>query len=341
MILKVNASTKYDIVIEKGSRHKIGELAKQIISPCKALVVTDDNIPEKHSTDVIISLNNSGYKTFLYKIPNGEKSKSITEYAKILEFMAENTFSRKDLVLAVGGGVVGDLSAFVASTYMRGVKFINLPTTLLSCIDSSVGGKTGINLPHGKNLVGTFYQPSLVVCDSEYLSTLPVDIFKDGLGEAIKYGIMDKAVWEILKMGVNDNIDAFIYECLRIKKEVVEKDEKEGGLRQVLNLGHTFGHAIETLSNYTILHGFAVSKGLAIMARYALKNGDITPYEQKEILSIMDKYQIDYSCPYDLEQMKEVIQRDKKASGGSVNLVCIKGIGKISIENKDISGIKL
>ncbi len=341
MILKVNASTKYDIVIEKGSRSKVGELASSIVSPCKVIVITDDNIPEKHSADVIKSLTSCGYKTLLYKIPNGEKSKCIAEFAKILEFMAENTFSRKDLVVAVGGGVVGDLAGFVASTYMRGIKFINIPTTLLSCIDSSVGGKTGINLPHGKNLVGTFYQPSLVVCDSDFLSTLPVDIFKDGLGEAIKYGIMDKAVWEILKNGVYDNIDAFIYECLRIKKEVVEKDEKEGGLRQVLNLGHTFGHAIETLSSYTILHGFAVSKGLAIMAKYATSCGDISIDEEKEILSILEKYEIDYSCPYSIEEMKEVIQRDKKASGGRVNLVCIKGIGKVCIENKDISGIKL
>ena len=151
---------------------------------------------------------------------------------------------------------------------MRGIKFVNVPTTMLACIDSSVGGKTGINLEYGKNLIGTFYQPSLVVIDPLFLNTLSKEIYNDGLGEAIKYGIIDLSVWKLLKNDVNNSIEDFIYKCLSIKKYVVEQDEKEGGLRQILNLGHTFGHAIETLSNYTILHGIAVVKGIVIVAKY-------------------------------------------------------------------------
>ena len=341
MILEVNASTKYNIVINKGARFNVGELALGVVPKCKVLLVTDDFIPSSHYETVINSLNLSGYKTYLYKIPYGEKSKSVEEFAKILSYMAENTFSRKDLIVAVGGGVVGDLAGFVASTYRRGIKFINIPTTLLACIDSSVGGKTAVNLPYGKNLVGTFYQPSLVVCDSEFLQTLPEDIFKDGLGEAIKYGIINKAVWDILKNGVIGNIDALIYECLKIKKDIVEKDEKESGLRQILNLGHTFGHAIETLSSYGILHGFAVSKGIAIMARLSVVEGKLSSEEEKEILSVITQNGIDYSCPYSIKEMKEIIKRDKKANSGKVNLVCIKKIGEVLIENKDIDKIEI
>ena len=153
---------------------------------------------------------------FIYTIPSGESSKSITNFALIHNYLAENLFSRKDLIVAVGGGVVGDLSAFVASTYMRGIKFVKLPTTMLSCIVSSVGGKTGVNLECGKNLVGTFYQPSLVVIDPLFLNSLPKDIYNDGLGEAIKYGIMDYSVWEVLKNDANNNIEEFIYKCLSI-----------------------------------------------------------------------------------------------------------------------------
>ncbi len=340
MIINVNASLNYDIVIEKGIAQRSGELINKIIPTCKVLVVTDDFIPSKHSDLVVDSLNKVGYKTVKYVIPHGEGSKSIQEYAKMLSFMADKNFSRKDLVVAVGGGVVGDLAGFVASTFMRGIKFVNMPTTLLACIDSSVGGKTGIDLPSGKNLVGTFYQPSMVICDSEFLKTLPDEIYKDGLGEAIKYGIMEKSVWKILKNGIFD-IDDFIYKCLKIKVNVVEQDEKEGGLRQVLNLGHTFGHAIETLSNYTILHGFAVSKGIAIMAKLSKESGDLTEDEEQEILSVISSFGIDYSCPYSLKQLKEVIYRDKKASNGKVNLIYIEKIGKISIINTDIDGINL
>jgi len=340
MILKVNASTKYDIIIEKGIAKQSGELIKEIISPCKVLVVSDDFIPSCHYDLVINSLKNNGYNVIKYIIPYGEKSKCLNEYGKMLACLAENNFSRKDLVVAVGGGVVGDLAGFVASTYMRGIAFVNMPTTLLACIDSSVGGKTGIDLPNGKNLVGTFYQPSMVIIDSEFLKTLPEDIYKDGLGEAIKYGIMEKSVWEMLKSGIK-NIDEFIYECLKIKKHVVEQDEKEGGLRQVLNLGHTFGHAIETLSSYTILHGFAVSKGIAIMAKYASSKGELSKEEEQEILSVISSFGIDYSCPYSLEEMKKVIIRDKKANNGKVNLIFIEKIGKISIRQTEIGGIEL
>ncbi len=340
MILKVNASLNYDIVIQNGIANKSGELISKIIPTCKVLIVTDNFIPTQHSDLVIKNLTEYGFTPYKFVIPQGEKSKSFDQFSKILSFMAENNFSRKDLVVAVGGGVVGDLAGFVASTYMRGVKFVNIPTTLLSCIDSSVGGKTGINLPHGKNLVGTFYQPSLVICDPNFLKTLPKEIYKDGLGEAIKYGIMDLSVWNILKNGISD-LENFIYNCLKIKVDIVQQDEKEGGLRQVLNLGHTFGHAIETLSNYTILHGFAVSKGIAIMAKISRLNGDITEKQEQEILSVISSYGIDYSCPYALEDLKQVIVKDKKANNGKVNLIYIDNIGKISIRQTDINKINL
>jgi len=341
MKLTVNVSTSYDIVIEKGISDKIGKLITEVCNCCKVLIITDSNVPKEYSQKIYDNLQKIGYMPFIYTIPSGESSKSITNFALIHNYLAENLFSRKDLIVAVGGGVVGDLSAFVASTYMRGIKFVNVPTTMLSCIDSSVGGKTGVNLECGKNLVGTFYQPSLVVVDPLFLNSLPKDIYNDGLGEAIKYGIMDSSVWEVLKNDANNNIEEFIYKCLSIKKYVVEQDEKEGGLRQVLNLGHTFGHAIETLSNYTILHGIAVVKGIVIIAKYALKNGEISQEKYNEIVSVISKYDIDYTCPYSLEDLKLIMQKDKKANGGFVNLICIKDIGKVYIKNIKIDEIQL
>ena len=341
MKLKVKASTKYDILIQKGISKNCGKIISKIIKPCKVLVVSDNFIPSQHYNDVIKDLTDFGYKTFTYLIPQGEQSKNITEYTNVLSFLADNNFSRKDLIIAVGGGVVGDLSAFVASTYMRGIKFINIPTTLLSCIDSSVGGKTGIDLPQGKNLVGTFYQPALVLCDSLLLNTLSDQVFKDGLGEGIKYGIMDKSVWDLLKQGVNDNIELFIYKCLKIKRDIVNKDEKESGLRQVLNLGHTFGHAIELLSNYTISHGIAVSKGIYLIAKYSEKINLINLETVNEIKNILKRYQIDYSCQYAFEEIKKVIGLDKKSNNGKINLILIEKIGKIIIKNTEISSINL
>jgi len=341
MILKVNASSSYNVIIEKGCSSKIGEYVNKITTSCNVLIVTDSGVPSEYSQKISKNLNKVGYKSIIYTIPSGEASKSIEQYTKILTYMAENYFSRKDLVIAVGGGVVGDLSAFVASTYMRGVKFINVPTTLLSCIDSSVGGKTAINLPIGKNLVGTFFQPKMVIIDTNFLSTLPKEIFLDGLGEAIKYGIMDINVWNLLKGNVCENLEEFIYKCLLIKKDIVEQDEKEAGLRQLLNLGHTFGHAIETLSNYTILHGIAVVKGIVLAAKLSLKNNDINFETYSEIVSVIESYDINYSCDFSLEEIKENILRDKKANNGLVNLIYIMNIGNVIIKPIRVEEIEL
>ncbi len=341
MVLQVNASKKYDIIIDKGVSDNFDKYLSKILSPCKVLIVSDSLVPEIHYNKIIEKLNKSGYMSFKYIIPSGESSKSFIEYQNILTFMVENNFSRKDAVIAVGGGVVGDLSGFVASTYMRGITFINVPTTLLACIDSSVGGKTAINLPQGKNMVGTFYQPTLVVVDTNFLNTLPKEIFNDGLGEAFKYGLMDSTVWELLKQGVENNLEEFIAKCLKIKVDIVEKDEKESNLRQVLNLGHTFGHAIEILSSFKISHGLAVLKGLVIICRLALKNNDIKLEQYQEIIQVIEKYNLNYNCDYNLEELKKVIFNDKKANNNQVNLICLKNIGNVYIKTIKIDEIHL
>ena len=253
--VKVQASKSYDVVIGNGILPCLGAYLGQVTQAKKIAVVSDSQVWPLYGKTVLNAL--AEYETFSYVFPAGEESKNGSTYLKLLNFLAENKLTRSDCLLALGGGVVGDLTGFAAATYLRGVDFVQAPTTLLAAVDSSVGGKTAIDLDAGKNLAGAFYQPSAVLCDLDTLNTLPENIFRDGCAEVIKYGVLyDEALFAHLEeKGLGFDQEEVISRCVELKRDVVAQDEFDRGERQKLNLGHTIGHGIEACSGYKISHG--------------------------------------------------------------------------------------
>lgn len=292
---------------------------------CKVLIVTDDNIPSLYS-DIILNLCKEGYK---FIVENGEKSKSIDNYCLISKFLLDHNFSKSDLIIAVGGGVVGDLSAFVASTYKRGIDFINIPTSTLAMIDSSVGGKTAIDFNGVKNSLGTFYQPKLVLIDFDVLKTLDRRNFNNGFVEALKMGlILDK---EIIKLfnDLNKNKEEIIIKSLKAKIKIIEKDEKEKDIRKILNFGHTLGHAFEA-SISSLLHGEAIGKGMLYFLKDDLK------VKIKEILKDLN---IPLNYNYDINIILDLIKNDKKIKDDYIEIVIVENIGQAIIKKMTIKEI--
>lgn len=295
----------------------------------KVLIITDTMVPSIYSKKVYDKCK-EGY---IYRLEAGEKSKNINEYQNIQNILLENNFTRHDAIVAVGGGVCGDLAGFVASTYMRGITFYNIPTTLLSMVDSSIGGKTAIDFSNVKNVIGSFYPPYAVVIDPTTLNTLDKRQFNAGMSEVIKMAIScDKDFFEELKNTdiAKTNINDLIYKAIMIKKMVVEEDEKELGLRKVLNFGHTIGHAFEAYSKGSLLHGEAVALGM----RY---------FVDKSILSDLDvvlkKYNLDISFEYDKDECYKLLAHDKKAVGNNINIVYVPKIGSYEFRNISIEDI--
>ena len=240
--VEVDAAVRYNVVIDKGILPKSGDMIKEVTSAERVAVITDDTVDKLYSDVVMKSLSDAGFETFKFVFPHGEKSKNISTFSSILEFLAEIGLTRTDALVALGGGVVGDVAGFAAASYLRGIDFIQIPTTLLACVDSSVGGKTAIDLKAGKNLAGAFYQPKLVIADFETLSTLTDGIFADGMAEVIKYGVIfDKAFFEFLRDNeAKDNLEYVITRCVELKRDIVNADEKEKGVRALLNFGHPY-----------------------------------------------------------------------------------------------------
>ena len=324
--VKVNASVSYDVLIGKGVLKDTGALLKQVLAPCKLALITDDTVNNLYAEGVVSSLISVGFNVVKFVFPHGEESKNLNTYGQILNFLAENQLTRTDAVVALGGGVVGDMAGFAAATYLRGIKYVQIPTTLLAQIDSSVGGKTAIDLESGKNLVGAFCQPVRVICDVDTLKTLPDEIYADGMGEAVKYAALDKKVFEILKNKDFDICD-LVYLSVDYKRIVVEKDEFESGLRKLLNLGHTPAHGIEKLSNYTISHGKAVSMGLQIILKNSLKHRLLSQEEYDLLTEILRLHVGEQNCPYTVQQICAASVNDKKRSGDYITLVMAFGIG--------------
>lgn len=327
----VNASKRYNIYIGKGLLERAGELALEKIKPCTAAIITDDKVDALYSEKLTQSLESAGFKTVKYVFPNGEASKNAKTFVDILEFLAKNQLGRTDVIFALGGGVVGDMAGFAAACYLRGIRFVQLPTTLLAAVDSSVGGKTGIDLEAGKNLAGAFYQPEMVVCDPELLDTLDKGVFADGLAEAIKYGaIYDRDMLDLTSADVLD-IEAIIKRSVEIKADVVEKDEKESGIRQILNFGHTFGHAVEKCSNYTVSHGSAVAIGIAMVARACEKLGMIEKSYRERLEEILKKNSLPTRTDFDADALFEAMLSDKKRRNGNITLVLPKIPGECEL----------
>ena len=343
MIVNVNASRNYDIEIARDTLIKVGDEIAAIKSKCNVCIISDDTVYGLYGEIVFKSLKDAGFNPCVYTFEHGEKSKNLNTYIKIQEYLASNNFKRSDLIVALGGGVVGDLAGFVTSTYMRGIDFVQVPTTLLAMIDSSVGGKTAIDLPNGKNLVGSFYQPIRVIIDLKTLDTLPCSEYKNGMGEGIKYAmLMNGELESIVTAGVtcSSNIDKFVELCIRYKKYILEEDEKESNLRRLLNLGHTFAHAIEKLSDYTIPHGVAVAQGLKIISDISKKQGKIAQVAYDKLIMLLDRYDMHIDKEYSMDEMLEVIKLDKKAEGDSVNVVMPYAFGDCRIEKIKIEDLK-
>lgn len=328
--VKVNASKDYNIYIGDDILDNVGDCIKNELGVCSAAVITDDNVNRLYADRVITSLEKSGFRCVKFVFTHGEESKNTDTYVQILNFLAENHITRTDMLISLGGGIPGDMGGFAAATFLRGIKFVQIPTTLLSAVDSSVGGKTAVNLPSGKNLAGAFYQPDMVICDYSTLDTLSPEIFADGCAEVIKYGaIMDKEFFDFLKNNdIKENIEYIITRCVEMKRDIVNEDEKETGIRAILNFGHTIGHAIEINSNFEISHGSAVAIGMIIASKGAYKMGYCDTDISEEIKEILIKNNLPVSCSFSAEELCRVSLSDKKRSGDTIKLIIPEKTGK-------------
>ena len=332
----VNASTTYEVKISSGLLPKLGAEVSALGKAGKVCIVSDSNVWPLYGNAAKSSLENAGLEVIHFLFPAGESSKNGSTYLQLLNFLAENGMTRSDHLIALGGGVVGDLTGFAAATYLRGIAYIQVPTTLLAMVDSSVGGKTAIDLPSGKNLAGAFCQPKLVLCDTDTLATLPEDIFRDGCAEVIKYGILyDPDLFaHLTEKGLAFDRKAVITRCVELKRDVVTQDEFDTGLRMKLNLGHTVGHGIEAICNFSLSHGKAVAIGMAIVGRASR-----CPDGQK-ILACLERFGLPTTTDYAPEEIYRCALSDKKRSGGTVNLIIPKAIGSCAIVPTPIADLK-
>ena len=340
--ITVSASRAYDIRIGHGLLATLGEAVRDLGKVEKVFLVSDTQVYPLYGDAAEASLKAAGYSVSSFVFPAGEESKNGETFLKLLNALAQAGLSRSDLLIALGGGVVGDLAGFAAACYLRGIRFIQIPTTLLAAVDSSVGGKTAIDLPAGKNLAGAFYQPSLVLCDLDALDTLPEDIFRDGCAEVIKYGVLyDPELFSQLETsGLNFDREAVIARCVALKRDVVMEDEKDTGSRMKLNLGHTFGHAVEAHSRFTLSHGKSVSIGLAIIARASTIMGICSEADAARIVSILKAFGLPVQTQYTAEALLPYLLSDKKRSGGTVNLILPEAIGRCIVSPTPVSQLQ-
>ncbi len=308
---------EYDIRIKRGILSRIGE---ECDLNRRVLVVTDKNVPAEYAQTVA----RQAKEAVIAVIEGGEEGKDLDTFATLQQYMLDNGFTRKDCVIAVGGGVVGDLAAFAASCYMRGIDFYNVPTTVLSQVDSSIGGKTGVNFGGVKNIVGTFYQPKKVVIDPDVLATLSERQISNGLAEAIKMAVTFDAdlFADIEAMEQGDDIVPLIARAIDIKRGVVEEDEKEAGLRKVLNFGHTLGHGIEVSCGGKYLHGECVAAGMTVMC---------APEVRQRLGAVLRKFGLPEHAEFDIEKAVEAVSHDKKGNGSTISSIYVPEIGSFEI----------
>lgn len=318
--VKVEASLTYEVLIGKGLLNESGKLIKNIHKGESAVIVSDSNVFPIYGKLLKDSLEDEGFNVITFVFPAGESSKNTDTLIELWEFLAENHITRSDALIALGGGVTGDLTGFAAATFLRGIKYIGIPTSLLAMVDSSVGGKTAVDLKHGKNLTGAFYQPSLVICDPETLTTLPEKIFSDGMAEVIKYGMINLP--EFLTLLEKDvDICDIIEICVKDKRDIVNLDEKDTGLRQLLNFGHTPAHGIELLSDFSVSHGSAVAIGMMIVTKAAVKTGICKEDALQKLENLLKKYSLPTDTDLSPTDIANAAMNDKKRSGKDITLV--------------------
>lgn len=332
--ISVPTSRKYDVLVESGLLDQTGAYLQQLCKQANTIaIISDTNVWPLYGERMLKSLTDAGFQVIFNVFPAGEASKNAITYLDILNFLAVNHITRIDALIALGGGVVGDITGFAAATYLRGIAYIQIPTSLLAMVDSSVGGKTAIDLPAGKNLVGAFYQPSIVLCDPSVLSTLPQAVFADGCAEVIKYSMLyDKNLFDqLMADGPDFDRESVIGKCISLKRDVVCMDEFDAGLRQKLNLGHSIGHAVEAQSNFEISHGQAVAIGMVIVTRAAVAKGLCSADVLDKLQSVLNKFRLPISTEYSASQLFNNALSDKKRSGSSINLIVPRAIGNCEI----------
>ena len=332
----IDASTQYDVLIGEGLIDHAGELTAKAVKPCKCAIIADDTVDELYGDRVQISFKYSGFDTVRYSFPAGEGSKHLQTLSDILEFLAQQHMTRSDMVVALGGGVTGDMAGFAAAVYARGIRFIQIPTTLLAAVDSSVGGKTAVDLKAGKNLAGAFHQPSLVVTDTDVIRELPAEQLACGAAEVIKYGVLyDEALFAALERGDwHGDMDAVIERCVEWKRDVVAEDEFDTGSRAFLNLGHTFGHAIEKCSGLRVTHGQGVAIGMLMAAASAGCDDDMV----LRLARCVRANGLSTHCPYAAAALAEAALTDKKRAGDTITLVLPERIGKCYLKKIPVGG---
>ncbi|MCI5188267.1 MAG: 3-dehydroquinate synthase [Candidatus Electrothrix sp. AS4_5] len=334
----------YPIIIRSGVLADIGSDLRQRKIGTKYGIIADDTVAKLYGKQCMQSLQAAGIQAELIIFSHGEANKTMATVASLASELAQQGFDRSDALIALGGGVTGDITGFLAAIYMRGIPFVQVPTTLLSQVDSSVGGKTGVDLPEGKNLVGVFYQPKIVYIDTDVLHTLPLDELRGGLAEVIKYGVIHdadffsflaqerEAVFDLQQ----DTLTRLIARCCEIKAWVVEQDEREGGLRRILNFGHTIGHAVEAASDFQLIHGKAVAIGMCAVADLAVRTRALKEGDAQAIKKLIEQYELPITIPTELDRklIKKYLLNDKKTVAGRVFYVLPQGIGKVMITDQ-------
>ena len=328
----------YPIIIEKGLINRVSEEIRKVYKGKKIFIITDDNVNKYYGGKISEELKVSDFEVKLLSLKPGEETKNFNTLPIVYNELLDFNLTRSDLIIALGGGVIGDLAGFVASTYLRGVDFVQIPTSLLAQVDSSVGGKVAVDLDRGKNLVGSFYHPKCVLIDPEVLNTLEDRFFIDGMAEVIKYGcIKDKEFFDYLEKMENNqqlinNMEVVIHKCCDIKRQVVENDEKDKGERMLLNFGHTLGHAIEQYYNYTkYSHGEGVAIGMYVISKISEEKGLTKKGTSQRIKDILVKYNLPYELDVNIEETLEAINLDKKKLGNDLNIIILKEIGSSEI----------
>ncbi len=339
--ISVKTSSPYEVLIGRDLIADSGKYALERIKPCKAALITDDSVGELYGDIVEKSFSEAGFNVCRITVAHGESSKNMSVLSEVLEQLAENRLTRSDIILALGGGMVGDLAGFAAAVYLRGIRFIQLPTSFLAAIDSSVGGKTAVDLKGGKNLAGAFWQPEMVICDIDLLGSLTKDIFLDGVGEAVKYGFaFDKGLFDMMSNGIDDKLPEVVARCVSIKSRVVEEDELDNGERRKLNFGHTIGHAIEHCSDFSISHGQAVGIGMVIMTRACVKHQLIGEDALETLIAVMKKCGLPTECKFGAAELCKAALGDKKRRGDKIHIVIPTDIGVCDMKEIAVSELE-
>lgn len=342
--IDVHSSKDYSIHIECGlwKKSDFTKLIKEATKAEKTMIVTDDIVLNLYGNDVREILSNEGLHVSMFVIQNGEGSKNLKSYSELMESLCVNKFTRSDMIIALGGGVVGDLAGFAAATYQRGIDYIQIPTTLLACVDSSVGGKTAVDLEHGKNQVGAFKQPNLVLIDPLFLKSLPKEQVSAGAAEVIKYAMIeDEKFFESIKnTPIEEQYEDVIAKCVDMKRRYVEKDEFDTGIRMMLNFGHTVGHAIEAASSYTILHGEAVAMGMDVVTKACENKNICEEGTYKKLNDLLGQYNLKKPISYGIDELFEHMKTDKKNAGKITRLIVPTKVGHCEIREIDTKDLK-